>query len=156
MPLFVPTTQILRALPASMITGQKESGRVTVLRGIVRCRCCRGCSCSCGCYLAIRSRFASELRCYCEPSPAVIAARLAADSVDTFLGYESAPSPHKLLDRCRWWKALSVQAAVVVRCLVDRLDSGHAQHRQTAGVFGEFFPAEDRFWIRAALHSIGF
>jgi hypothetical protein len=63
------------------------------------------------------------------------------------------PRRNHLLDRCWWWKPLSIEATVVVRRLVDPFDARHAQHRQTPGVLYQFVTAQDRLWIWAAYHN---
>ena len=47
----------------------------------------------------------------------------------------------------------SIEAAVVVRRLVDTLDAGNTEHRQTPGELGQFIPAQDRVGFRAACHN---
>ena len=62
------------------------------------------------------------------------------------------PGGDQLLDCCRWWE-LAGEGAISMCILVDLLNAGYAQHRQTPGVVCQFFLAEDRLWIGAAGHN---
>ena len=43
---------------------------------------------------------------------------------------------------------------ILVRRLVNALDTRNAEHGQATTVLSQFLPAEDRFWIGAAWHFV--
>ena len=63
------------------------------------------------------------------------------------------PCAHQLLNGGGWWEPFSIEAAVVVRRLVDAFHAGNTEHRQTPGELCQFIPAQDRVGFRAACHN---
>jgi hypothetical protein len=66
---------------------------------------------------------------------------------------QHVPRSYQLLNCGGWWKPFAIEAAVVVRCLIDALDSRHAQHRQAPSELFELLSGQDWLGIRAACHG---
>src|SRR5665811_987246 len=63
------------------------------------------------------------------------------------------PCGHQLLNGGGWWEPFSIEAALVVRRLVDAFHAENTEHRQTPRELCQFIPAQDRVGFRAACHG---
>ena len=63
------------------------------------------------------------------------------------------PCGHELLNGGGWRQLPSVEAAVLVRCLVDAFHAGNTEHRQTACELCQFIPTQNRLRFGAACHN---